>query len=88
MRRAAASVPSNLAEGGGRSSDRDYARFVSMAQGSIGELSYQTRLAEDLKLLDADTASALREESAEVGRMLHGLRRKLLIDSDKSKADR
>jgi four helix bundle protein len=48
MRRAAASIPMNLAEGSGRSTDRDHARFVANAIGSASQLEYQLRLAADL----------------------------------------
>ena len=51
MRRAAVSIPTNLAKGSGRSTDRDYARFVSNAIGSASELEYQLILTKDLGYL-------------------------------------
>jgi four helix bundle protein len=78
MRRSAASVPTNLAEGCGRSSDRELRRFVDIAQGSLTELRYQMKLAADLGFAHPDSCGHLHEEVAEVGRMLHGFRRRLL----------
>lgn len=48
IRRAAVSIPSNIAEGTGRGSDADFARFVQFAVGSISEVDYQLLLARDL----------------------------------------
>ncbi|MEX1288402.1 MAG: four helix bundle protein [Acidimicrobiia bacterium] len=59
MRRAAVSIPSNIAEGAGRDSDADFARFVSMAVGSASELLYRIRLASDLGYVDARTRAEL-----------------------------
>lgn len=52
MRRCATSVPSNLAEGCGRTSDNDFARFVEMAASSALELEYQLLLSHDLEFID------------------------------------
>ena len=52
MRRSAASVPTNIAEGSGRGSEPDFARFLAIAVGSASELLYQVRLARDLGYLD------------------------------------
>ena len=76
LRRAATSVPSNIAEGkamGGLS----YPRHLRIAHGSEAELQTQIELARRLKFLDADEANALLGEVSEVGRMLVGLRRSL-----------
>ena len=75
MRRAAISVPSNIAEGFRRPSKKDYAHFVSMAHGSLSELETQVLLARDLYLrLSCAKALALSDE---IGRMLFGLTRAL-----------
>ena len=63
MRRAAVSIGSNLAEGSGRASDRDFARFVSIAIGSASELEYQLELAEDLDFLERELAQRRDSES-------------------------
>lgn len=73
MRRAAVSIPSNIAEGSGRGSDQDYARFARIAAGSVNELEYQCILAKDLGYLSEPDAKRLVEYSAEVRRMLGGL---------------
>ena len=77
IRRAAISVPSNLAEGAGRSSDRDFARFVSVAVGSVNEVDYQLMLARDLGYLDPETYLDLADGASQVRRMLTSLRKRL-----------
>jgi four helix bundle protein len=74
MCRAAVSIPSNIAEGQGRDSDRSFALFLSQARGTLFELETQIDLARNLGLLDAEQAKALLADAAEIGRMLHGLR--------------
>ena len=77
IRRSAASVCANLAEGCGRRSDADFARFVQIALGSASELEYHVLLAADLSFLDATQRSALDTSVTNVKRMLTGLARKL-----------
>jgi len=69
MRRAAISIPSNIAEGKGRS-DRDFARFLLQARGSGWELETQLELARRLAYLSSAQCSQLHNELAEIGRML------------------
>ncbi len=78
MRRAAVSIPTNLAEGSGRSTNRDFARFVSNAIGSASELDYHLLLALDLGYIDQDSAELTKTKVAEIRRMLSALRRNLL----------
>jgi four helix bundle protein len=73
LRRAAVSIPSNLAEGYGRGG-KDYARFVSMGYGSLLELETQLELAARLGFLSEAAARRLTERTSERGRMLNGLR--------------
>jgi four helix bundle protein len=73
MRRAAVSVPSNIAEGKGRLTDRDQAHFFSQARGSLLELETQILIGEQLKYVSSAQANALVQLSAEVGRMLNAL---------------
>ncbi|MEB1527898.1 four helix bundle protein [Xanthomonas sp. WHRI 7945] len=73
LQRAAVSVPSNIAEGNARASTRDYARFVSMARGSIAELQTQLTLAAELSLADAQAVDIIMDIAERVGKMLHKL---------------
>ena len=81
IRRAASSVPANIAEGCGRDSDADFARFLHIAMGSASELEYHLLLSRDLGHLPADNYLGLNEETTQVKRMLAGLLRRLKADS-------
>ena len=81
MRRASVSVPSNIAEGSGRGSDKEFAQFVQIAISSISELEYQTLLAKDLGYMSITTYNELTGQITEVKRMLIGLRKKLKANS-------
>jgi len=73
LRRAAVSVPRNIAEGQARFSPREFCRFLSHARGSLVEIKTQTLIAQDLGYLPTSTAHALLKDSAELGRILSGL---------------
>lgn len=73
MRRAVVSVPSNIAEGKGRSTDRDRALFFCHARGSLLELETQILIGERLMYLTSARAEALLKISTELGRMLNSL---------------
>ena len=75
MRRAAVSVPSNIAEGYGRQSTADYIKFLRTARGSLLELDTQYELATTLHMLKAD--ESLLALLAEADRVLQGLIRSL-----------
>ena len=77
LRRAAASVPTNIAEGCGRGGDSDFARFVQIALGSASETEYHLLLAKDLGYIGDRENGALTQEIQEVKRMLTGLRARL-----------
>ena len=77
IRRSCASIGANLAEGCGRRSDGEMARFVHIAMGSGAELSYHLRLARDLDLLSNASSEHLRSDLNEVMRMLSSLSQKL-----------
>ena len=81
LRRAAVSVPSNVAEGAARRTTRDFISFLHIARGSLAELETQLLLARRLHYVDDASAQALATEVEEVGRLLNavirGLRRRL-----------
>jgi four helix bundle protein len=73
MRRATASTPANIAEGCGRGSAADFARFLQLAMGSASEAEYHLLLARDLGYLTESTYSLLDGAIVEVKRMLAAL---------------
>ncbi|MDY6838821.1 MAG: four helix bundle protein [Thermodesulfobacteriota bacterium] len=77
MRRAAVSVPSNIAEGYGRKTTQDYIRFLHIAYGSNCELETQILLGGDLGYIEAPKLEILRQGIGEVERMLKALIRSL-----------
>jgi len=77
MRRAAVSVPSNICEGHGRTSPREFARFLEVALGSLSETETQLQLAVRLKMLRADTVDPVLTQAAEIGRIINGLLKSL-----------
>jgi four helix bundle protein len=70
LRRAAASIPANVAEGCGRNGDREFSRFVRIALGSAAELEYHVLLATQLQYLDPKTSASLETQCLIVQRML------------------
>lgn len=81
MRRAAASVPANIAEGCVRSSDADFARFLHTAMGSASEVEYFSLLAHDLGFLTDMSHQQLTSDTQEVKRMLAAFIVRLRADS-------
>jgi len=73
MRRAAVSVPSNIAEGHGRLNDGHFRQFLASARGSLFELQTQLEIAESRKLVEQKDGKALMDASEEIARMLNGL---------------
>jgi four helix bundle protein len=73
VRRAAVSVPANIAEGQGRRSDGDFRRFLLIAHGSLREMETLIFIAERLAYVCQDTRASLIELSTEVGRLINGL---------------
>jgi four helix bundle protein len=81
IRRAAVSISSNIAEGCGRRTQADLARFLDQAAGSTQELSAQLLLAKDLGYLDVGEFARLSSETDEVGRMLNALLERIRAES-------
>jgi four helix bundle protein len=73
IRRAAVSIPSNIAEGQGRNTTRDFLHFLSIAQGFVKEVETQVLIAERLTYITKQITVALVEQTTEVGRLLSGL---------------
>lgn len=77
IRRAAISVPSNIAEGQGRDSTKEFLHHLSMAYGSLMEVETQILIAESLKYLTSEDTKLILEKTAEAGRLINGLSRSL-----------
>jgi len=80
IRRAAVSVPSNIAEGYGRKTTREYVHSLYVAYGSICELETQILISHDLDYIESDIFDKLQEEIGDVERMLKGLIKSLSKD--------
>ena len=73
IRRAAVSVPSNIAEGHARTSKKEFQYFLSNARGSLAELETQLTIAHQLAYIDETGINQLLDRLGEVGRILNGL---------------
>jgi four helix bundle protein len=73
LRRAAVSVPSNIAEGKAHYSNRDFVRFLRHARGSLAEIEMQALIAEQRKYLTSAATAKLTQHLDELGRILSGL---------------
>ena len=73
IRRAASSVPANIAEGCGRQGNAEFARFLQIAFGSANELEYHLLLARDLQIIDSKLHQQLADQVLETKRMLASL---------------
>jgi four helix bundle protein len=78
MRRSVVSISSNIAEGGGRTSDVDFARFLEIAYGSLMENVSQSRIARLQGFIQEQEYDELDRESERLARMLSGLRSSLI----------
>jgi len=75
MRRCAVSISSNIAEGHGRTSDKELIRFIDIARGSVYELDTQIEISKKLNYLTSEKYNILSMDLDEISRMLTGLRK-------------
>ena len=81
VRRAVVSVPSNIAEGQGRDSAKEFLHHLSFAYGSLMETETQLQIAANLGFLEKSELIRLMVQTAEVGRLINGLSRSLRADN-------
>jgi four helix bundle protein len=86
LRRSAVSVAVNIAEGQGRKSDREFRRYVSIAQGSICEVETEVLIAIRLEYVSEEQTLSLMELASETGRLLAGLHRSLSRDNKRQQS--
>ena len=77
IRRAAISIPANIAEGNGRKTRKEYLQFLSIANGSMKELETHLLIAERIRFLAKEMAEQLQTQLNTVGRLLTALRKSL-----------
>lgn len=73
LRRAAVSVPSNIAEGQRRASNKEFVQFLIIARGSLAEIETQLLIAQDLQYIPEKESIQFTNEIIEIGRILNGL---------------
>ncbi len=73
MRRAVVSIPSNIAEGMGRLSDKDQSHFLNIAYGSLMELFAQADIAHDLKYINDEMFNQIEEQVESIGKMIQAM---------------
>lgn len=73
MRRSAVSIPSNIAEGSGRNTDKDFKYFLNVALGSAYELQTLLILSQDMELLNQEKTNELNTSLEEIQKMIYGL---------------
>jgi len=81
LRRAAVSVPSNIAEGQSRFSKPEFSRFLMMARGSISEIETQLLICVQLAYLQSESITPALELATECGKIVNGLRESLKADA-------
>lgn len=77
LQRAAVSVPANIAEGRQRQHSKEFIQHLSIANGSLAEMETHILIAGRLNYIEDDQVDQILQKSAEVGRMLNGLRRSI-----------
>lgn len=77
LQRAAVSVPANIAEGRERKYSKEFAQHLSIAYSSLAELETHIQIAQRLNYISSDKTKYLLEKTAEIGRMINGLRKSI-----------
>lgn len=82
--RAAMSIPTNIVEGTGQASGKEFGRFLTIALKSTSELEYHLIVARDVRLITVSAFEALSSQTIEVRKMLHGLRNRVVVPKSPS----
>jgi four helix bundle protein len=77
LQRAAVSVPANIAEGRQRKHSKEFLRHLSIAYGSLAEVETHLQIAERLNYMDEDQMNMMINKTAEIGKMINGLRKSI-----------
>lgn len=77
IRRAAVSIPTNIAEGAGRKSKKEFINFLSIAMGSLAELDTLILISTELKYIDTEKSILIQDKFERISRLTYGLMRKL-----------
>lgn len=77
LRRAAVSVPSNLAEGAARTGTREFLQFINIAQGSLSEIDTQIELSKMFNYIDEHTFNNIQQQLDTISKQLYGLSRSI-----------
>ena len=85
LRRAASSIPANIAEGCGKFTSQDFARYLNIALGSANESEYFILLSKDLKFISLDDYTIINQIINEIKAMLISLISKVRLNNDKDK---
>lgn len=80
LRRAATSVPSNIAEGWSRNSDRSFRYFLNVSKGSLSEIITFLVIAEKLKFICPEDSRRLQSDAEKLSRMIYGMQKRLTSD--------
>jgi four helix bundle protein len=80
LMKSALSIPSNIAEGRRKETQKEFLRFLDIALGSSGELESQLRAARDCRAIPLQTQTELARRAEEVGKMITGLKRRIRED--------
>ena len=77
IQRASVSIPSNIAEGHDRNSDKEFSQFLCISRGSLAELETQIIIAENLGYIKQEQKTHILNKCYEIGKMINGLLKKL-----------